>query len=146
MNNQPTIKVKLFEPGLKVPQYQTRLAAGFDLATAQDAVLPPHQVTRVSTGLAMEIPPEFWLLIAARSSLQKLGLQLANGIGIMDADFCGDNDEIGILLYNFSDQVVEIKTGMRLAQGVLIPRYQAQFQVVQSLDNDDRGGFGSTGQ
>ncbi len=140
------VKIKLFENSLPTPQYHTTQAAGFDFSSASNVSFPPHQVTLVNTGIALSYPADFWLLIAARSSLYKLGLQLINGIGVADPDYCGDNDEIRLLIYNFSDQLVAIKKGARLAQGILVPRTQAEFTVVSHLDHPDRGGLGSTGQ
>lgn len=140
------VQVKRFAPDLPLPAYQSTDAAGFDLASSADASFPPHQVTLVHTGVALAFPPNFWLLVAARSSLHQLGLQLANGVGVVDADYCGDHDEIRLLLYNFSDHIVDIKKGDRLAQAILVPRVQAHFEPVAHLTNPDRGGLGSTGR
>ncbi len=139
------VKIKLFEADLPLPSYHSEGAAGFDFYSRFPVICPPRQVTLVHTGVALAYSSDFWLLIAARSSLYKLGLQLINGVGVADPDYCGDNDEIRLLIYNFSDQEVTIKKGDRLAQGILTARTQAQFEVVAKLDNPDRGGIGSTG-
>lgn len=140
------VKIKLFDPTLPSPQYHSPLAAGFDLYARQNTIIKPQEIVAVPTNIALEIPPNFWLLLAARSSLQKLGLQLINGIGVIDADYCGNDDEIKIILRNFSPQKITLKKGDRLAQAILIPRLQANFTQVEKLTSPNRGGIGSTGK
>lgn len=146
MTTTVPVKIKLFDSTLPVPEYHSSQAAGFDFYSRLDLTLPAHQVTLVPTGVAMSYPSSYWLLIAARSSLHKLGLQPINGIGVVDPDYCGDNDEIRLLIYNFSNQTVKIKKGDRLAQGVLVSRTKAKFTIVPHLQHPNRGGLGSTGQ
>ncbi|MDO5561666.1 MAG: dUTP diphosphatase [bacterium] len=143
---QIPVQVKYFETGLPQLGYQSEGAAAFDFYTRQNMTLAPRQVTLVPTGVALAYPKDYWLLVAARSSLQKLHLQLINGVGVVDADYCGDEDEIRLLIYNFGEQTVTIKKGERLAQGILIARTQAKFTSVGKLDNPNRGGIGSTGK
>lgn len=140
------VQVKYFAQDLPPLSYHSQGAAGFDFYTRQDLELAAHQVTLVPTGVALSYSEDYWLLVAARSSLYKLHLQLINGVGVVDADYCGDNDEIRLLIYNFGDQTVNIKKGERLAQGILVARTQAQFTTVAKLNNPDRGGLGSTGK
>ncbi|MBQ6436783.1 dUTP diphosphatase [bacterium] len=140
------VKLKLFDPTLPTPAYQTAGAAAFDLYSRLNVTIKPHQTLAVPTNIAVQLPPEYWLLVAARSSLHKKGLQVINGIGVIDTDYCGDDDEICVLLYNFSDQAVTINQGDRLAQGIIISRTQAEFTLVDHLGCTNRGGFGSTGQ
>ena len=142
---QVPVKIKLFDEHFPVPAYQTTGAAAFDLYTRLDATFRPGQALQVPTTIAIQLPPDFWLMVAARSSLYKRGLQLVNGVGVIDADFCGNDDEISIILRNFSDHDVTIQAGERLAQGIIIPRTQAQFTPVVQLECANRGGFGSTG-
>jgi dUTP pyrophosphatase len=139
------INVKRFDPTLPLPQYHSSLAAGFDFYAREDTTIPSHQTVLVPANLALQIPPDFWLLIAARSSLQKRGLQLINGVGVIDADYCGNDDEISLILHNFTAQNTHIKKGERLAQGILMPLYRAEFTPVDHLDTPNRGGFGTTG-
>ena len=103
-------------------------------------------MTRVPLNVAMEIPSGYFVLLSARSSLHKKGLMLANGIGIGDADYCGDNDEYQAPIYNFSDQEVKIKKGERIVQMIVLPRPKVKVEVVERLGNANRGGFGSTGK
>lgn len=143
--NQPSLKIKLFDPDLPVPAYQTPGSVGLDLYARVTTIIPARSVQRVPLNVALQLPPGHWALLAARSSLHKKGLMLANGIGVGDADYCGDNDEYQAALYNFSDQDVTVLPGERLVQLLLVPFARGAVEVVTSLANADRGGFGSTG-
>ncbi len=140
------IKLKLFDKSLPVPAYQTEKAAALDLYSRLDITLQPKQVTKVPLNVALEIPNDYFVLMSARSSLHKKGLMMANGVGIGDADYCGDNDEYQAPLYNFSDQAVEIKRGERIVQMIVLPRSKIEVEVVKRLGGVNRGGFGSTGE
>ena len=70
---------------------------------------------------------------------------LGNGVGIIDADYCGPADEIKIQLVNITGEPVEIKKGERLAQGMFVPIARGDFEEVEMMEkSDSRGGFGST--
>jgi len=84
-------------------------------------------------------------MIAARSSTVKRGLFKANSVGIVDQDFHGPKDEIGVLLYNFSDQIASLKRGDRIAQGLIIPIQKVDWEEVDQIKEESRGGFGTTG-
>ena len=144
--NKVPVKIKLFDPELPVPEYKTADAAGFDLYARENMTVEAGKVVMVPLNIALEIPTNYWLLIAARSSLYKKGLHLINGVGVGDPDYCGDTDEYRLLVHNFSSEDVKITRGERLAQGILMPRLQADFELVKSLaHNQNRGGIGSTG-
>ena len=145
MSSAIPVKIKLFDPTLPLPAYQTNQAAGFDLYSRLDMEIPAQQIAYVPLNLAFEFSAHYWLLLAARSSLHKKGLQLVNGIGVGDADFCGNTDEYQAILCNFTPQTVKISRGERLVQGILIPATQAKFTAVAQLKNPSRGGIGSTG-
>lgn len=139
------IKVKLFDQSLPIPEYKTAGAAAIDLYARIEVVIEPKQVVKVPLNIALEIPNTHWVQISARSSLHKRGLLLANGIGVGDADYCGDNDEYLAPVFNFSDQPVIIEKGERIAQMMILPRPKIELEIVPTLGNKDRGGFGSTG-
>jgi dUTP pyrophosphatase len=85
------------------------------------------------------------LMLAARSSLYKRhGLILANGVGIVDEDYSGDDDEILVSVLNVCSIVAEIEQGERIAQGIFVPVSRAYFVPTDEL-GESRGGFGSTG-
>jgi dUTP pyrophosphatase len=134
-------------PAASLPAYQTTGSAGFDLSASVAMTIAPGQVTLVPTGLVIEVPAGHFLGVFARSSTPlKRGLMVANGVGIVDADYCGPTDEIKIEVYNFTAAPVRVEAGDRLAQGVLIPYVRAEWTEESRLGRtDDRGGFGSTG-
>jgi dUTP pyrophosphatase len=139
-------KIKRIDHSVLLPQYHTSESAGFDIASSVDITVAPGAVIKIPTGLVIASPKGHFLLIAARSSLSfKKGLAMANGIGIVDPDYAGPNDEIHIIVHNFTDQPVEVKKGERLAQGLFLKTEQAQWEEVDQLRNVDRGGIGSTG-
>lgn len=140
-----TVAIHRLDPSVPLPAYQTAGAAGFDLAASLDMVVQPGQVTLVPTGLVIEVPKGHVLGVFARSSTPlKRGLMVANGVGVVDSDYCGPTDEIKIEVYNFTAAPVAVKRGDRLAQGLLIPVVRAEWQE-RAPEKTARGGFGSTG-
>jgi len=139
-------KIKRLDPSVVLPAYHTKNSAAFDLSSFVDMAIEPGQVAKVPTGLVIAAPEGYFLLIADRSSLSsKKGLAMANGIGVIDPDYAGPHDEIHLLLHNFTKQVVVIKKGERLAQGIFLPVEQVQWEEVEEMKEGDRGGIGSTG-
>jgi len=128
-----------------LPAYQTAEAAGFDLAASVDMTVEPGTIALVPTGLVIAVPKGHFLGIFARSSTPlKRGLMVANGVGVVDADYCGAHDEIKIQVLNFTQAPVHVRRGDRLAQGVIVPFVRAEFHEEQPIAAS-RGGFGSTG-
>lgn len=139
------IKIKRFDTTLPLPEYKSEKAAAFDLYARLTVVIPARSVGYVPLNVAVELPKNYWVLLAARSSLHKKGVMPANGIGVGDEDFCGDNDEYQAALFNFTDSEVTIERGERITQMIILPREHMEIVAVASLGNKDRGGFGSTG-
>jgi dUTP pyrophosphatase len=139
------IKVKRFDKSLPLPSYQSAGAAGFDVYCRTDTKIAPKSVGYIPLKIALEIPAGYWVLLAARSSTHKKGLLPANGIGIGDWDFCGDEDEYLFACYNYLDQEVVVERGTRIAQMLVLPYEKAQIKEVEKLTSPSRGGFGSTG-
>jgi dUTP diphosphatase len=139
------VSVHRLEPSVSLPSYQTAEAAGFDLAASMDMTIEPGAVALVPTGLVIAVPKDHFLGIFARSSTPlKRGLMVANGVGVVDADYCGPADEIKIQVLNFTQAPVHVRRGDRLAQGVILPFVRAEFHEEQPAAAS-RGGFGSTG-
>ncbi len=132
---------------MPLPSYQTAGAAGFDLASSADLTVEPGQIVLVPTGLVIEVPAGHCLGIFARSSTPlKRGLVVANGVGVVDSDYCGPADEIRIQVLNVTQAPVEIRRGDRLAQGIILPFVRADWDEQDAPDRPTRGGFGSTGR
>lgn len=127
------------------PKYQTKGAAGFDLAAADEHVFNPGDFKIIDTGLIIATPADHFLMLSPRSSLfKKKGLLLVNSPGIVDEDYCGPDDEIRLALYNPTRGIGVIQAGERVAQGVFVPYFRADFIETDPPEGNSRGGFGST--
>ncbi|MCH8049578.1 dUTP diphosphatase [Patescibacteria group bacterium] len=145
--NDLAIQFKRVHPDAPAPQYHTAGAAAFDFALVEDVEIPPNGLAKVRTGLIICLPEGHTLIIAARSSSPiKRGVNVANGVGIVDSDYCGPQDEIHILLQNLTSKTVRLSKGDRVAQGMIVPISRASFKEVDEITAKSRGGFGSTGE
>jgi len=117
--------------------------AGLDLYCQEGVSLPPRKGALVRTGVAAAVPAGHVGLVADRSSMARRGLKTAGGV--IDAGYRG---EIGVILWNLSDQEQVVAKGDRLAQLLIAPIAVPQVREVESLDETARGsgGFGSTGK
>lgn len=167
MINTPVKIVKLHADAV-VPTYARELDAGFDLVAVEEVIIHPGETVKVRTGLALQLLPGYELQVRPRSGVSaKTKLRVSNAPGTVDAGYRG---EICVLIDNISQYPIPsrvlvgidgidavstkvdqgiylIRKGDRIAQGVITVVAQAQFQVVDELDNTERGtdGFGSTG-
>lgn len=140
------LQIKRLQPGIGLPEPATGRSAGFDLAAAADMEIPPHSIRLVGTGLVIAVPDGYFLGIFARSSTPlKRGLMVANGVGVIDADYSGPADEIKIQVLNITDAPVTVTRGDRLAQGIVLPCPRVDWEEVEEMAVPTRGGFGSTG-
>ena len=140
------LQIKRLQSGISLPEPATGGAAGFDLAAATDIEIPPRSIRLVGTGLVIAVPSGYFLGIFARSSTPlKRGLMVANGVGIIDSDYCGPADEIKIQVLNITDAPVKVSRGDRLAQGIVLPAPRVEWEEVDEVSAATRGGFGSTG-
>ena len=131
---------------MSLPSYGTDEAAGFDLAAAHDVTIAARSIALVRTGLVIEVPSGHFLAIFARSSTPlKRGLIVANGVGVIDPDYCGPTDEVMIQVLNVTDSDVDVKRGDRLAQGIVLAAPRVTWQEVEAIRLAARGGFGVTG-
>ena len=130
-----------------MPAYATAGAAAFDLAAATETVVPPHGIALVPTGLVVAVPDGHFLAILARSSTPlRRGLMVANGMGVVDADYCGPADEVKIQVFNVTEQPVTVAVGDRIAQAMVLAAPRVTFLEGTTADKASRGGFGSTGR
>ena len=131
-----------------LPQYATPLSAGVDLRANLESpiILEPMQRRLVPTGLFIALPPGFEAQVRPRSGLAlKHGLTVLNSPGTIDADYRG---EVGVILANLSEEPFVINDGERIAQMVIARHEQAEWELVDQLDETERGagGFGHTGR
>ena len=139
------INIKRIDPTLPLPKYETAGSVGFDLLCRENAEIPPKEITLIPANIIVETPPGYMLMICARSSTpQKFGLTIAQGIGIIDNDYCGEEDELLIQAYNFTNNPVIVNKGDRIAQAVFVRVSTAEWNEVEQMHTDSRGGFGST--
>ena len=146
--NKAKVKIQKLEHYQgELPSYQTRLAAGFDVRAqiANAITLKPGEKAMIPTGLVFEIPAGFELQARPRSGLAaKNSITVLNSPGTIDADFRG---EVKIILINLGSVDFVVQPLERIAQMVLAPVWQAEFEVQSELSVTERGagGFGSTG-
>lgn len=134
--------------GINLPRRATKYSAGYDIEAAADVEIPVFQSgmkpTLIPTGLKAYCRPDEFYSVINRSSGSKRGIVLANGIGIIDADYYENMDNDGhfqVIVINISDKVLQIKRGDRIAQVI--------FQKYLTTDDDRAtkkrtGGIGST--
>lgn len=137
--------IKRIDKSLPMPEYKTKGAAAMDCYVRQDLKIAPKETALAPLNIVIRPPHGHFTIIAARSSLHKKGLMLANGIGIVDEDYSGNEDELKAAVYNFSDKTVEIKKGDRIAQIIILPFDRVEWEEVENMNGKNRGGFGSTG-
>ena len=142
------IEVKVVNRGHQpLPQYATAQSAGMDLRANIDEpiVLRPLERRLIPTGLFIALPEGYEAQVRPRSGLAlKHGLTVLNAPGTIDADYRG---EIGVVLVNLSDKDFVVNDGERIAQLVIARYEQAELQLVDVLDETERGagGYGHTG-
>ena len=143
--------VKILDARLRdqLPHYATTGSAGLDLRACIDAtiVLAPGETQLIPTGLAIHLAdPGYAALILPRSGLgHKHGVVLGNLVGLIDSDYQG---QLMVSTWNRGQQAFELAPMERLAQLVIVPVVQAEFNIVDEFETSQRGegGFGSTGR
>ena len=139
------VRITRLDPSFPLPSAETAGAAGFDLSAAADVTIAPGAVVLIPTGLIIKVPDGYFLGIFARSSTPfKRGLMVANGVGVIDADYCGPQDEVKVQVLNFTAAPVQVSRGDRIAQGIFL-KYTAPEWDEGEPSATTRGGFGSTG-
>ena len=146
-----TIAMKILDERIRehLPAYATPGSAGLDLRACIDApiTLAPGETQLIPTGMAIHLAdPGYAALILPRSGLgHKHGLVLGNLVGLIDSDYQG---QLMVSAWNRGQQAFELTPLERLAQLVIVPVVQAEFNVVEAFESSKRGerGFGSTGR
>ncbi len=133
----------------QLPVYATAGSAGLDLRACLDSAIEiaPGQTVLVPTGLAIHVAdPAYAAIILPRSGLgHKHGIVLGNLVGLIDSDYQG---QLMVSTWNRGSTAFTLQPMERLAQLVIVPVMQAQFEVVEEFHASERGagGFGSTGK
>ena len=131
--------------GLKLPNYQTPGAAGMDVRAAEDRMLQPGETALIPTGFAIAVPVGFEAQLRPRSGLAlKNGITLLNSPGTIDSDYRG---AVGVILTNLGHEPFYVHRGDRVAQMVIAKVERAEWEMVETLEETERGegGFGSSG-
>ncbi len=132
---------------IKLPERSTKFSAGYDFKSLEDFDIEPKQVHIFKTGVKAKMDEDDVLLIFIRSSLAiKKGLQLANNVAVIDADYFSNPDNDGhimIAIKNTSNEIVSIKKGDKIAQG-MFTKYE--ITIDDRSSNERTGGTGSTGR
>lgn len=167
---QINVKIKKLHEDAVIPKYARELDAGFDLVAVEDALIAPGESAKIHTGLAFALPEGYELQVRPRSGIgAKTKLRISNAPGTIDAGYRGEacvlidnirfmSNERGNECLDASDKIVTvehevdkhsylIRKGDRIAQGVIAQVPMAVFEVVDELDETERGsgGFGSSG-
>lgn len=138
------IRVKKLSDTATIPTRGSEVAAGWDLYASQEVVVPARGKAIITTDIAIAIPVGFYGRVAPRSGMAwKKHTDI--GAGVIDADYRGP---VGVVMFNHSDEDLQIEVGDRVAQLVIEQISMAPLTEVDSLDDTERGegGYGSTGR
>ena len=148
MTDQPTLKISLMPDADEsiLPEYKHAGDAGMDLKLSEGVRLGSRIRMILPTGIKVSIPEGYVGMVCPRSGLAaRQGVTVLNAPGIVDSGYRG---EVGVILYNTSNDTVALSAGDRIAQLVIVPVAHPEIEVVSNLDSDTargEGGFGSTG-
>ena len=140
------LKIKYHVKELEKLRYIDGKSDWIDLRVAENVSMKQGEYRLISMGISVEIPKGYEMLIVPRSSAFKnFGILQTNAMGVVDESFCGDNDIIHMPILAMRD--TEIHINDRIGQFRLMPHQpEVHFIEVDHLDNEDRGGFGTTGK
>lgn len=126
------------------PTRGSKLAAGYDLYSAYDVVIPAKGKALVKTDIQISLPEGCYGRVAPRSGLAYKHF-IDVGAGVIDQDYRGN---VGVVMFNFSETEFEVKAGDRIAQLICEKIYLPDLEELETLDETERGdgGFGSTGK
>lgn len=137
------MKVKKLSPLAKLPMRAHPTDAGADLFAIERTVLPPHAITGVHTGVAVELPENTAGIIWGKSSVESKGIKAM--AGLIDEPYRG---ELIVCMYNLNDTEFVFEAGQKVAQLVVFPVMYPSFEEAEELSETKRGAgrFGSTGK
>lgn len=137
------MKVKKLHPDALLPSRAHPTDSGADLFALEHTILPPHAVTNVHTGIAVELPEGTSGIIWGKSSVESKGIKAM--AGLVDAPYRG---ELIVCMFNLNDTEFIFEKGQKVAQLVVLPTLYPNFEEAEELSDTTRGmgGFGSTGR
>ncbi|XP_054070320.1 deoxyuridine 5'-triphosphate nucleotidohydrolase, mitochondrial isoform X1 [Rissa tridactyla] len=142
---EPTARLRFtkLSENASTPSRGSARAAGYDLYSAYDCVIPPMEKAVVKTDIQIALPSGCYGRVAPRSGLAAKHF-IDVGAGVIDEDYRGN---VGVVLFNFGKETFEVKKGDRIAQLICERIFYPELEEVQTLDDTERGegGFGSTG-
>ena len=140
------MKIKIIDKTLNhKPVFKTSGSVGLDLCSRKNYIIEPKQMMLISLNAVVECPLGTFAGLLPRSSLfKKKGVILVNSLGVIDQDYKGENDEIKAQLFNMSDKPVEILKGEDIMQLVFFRVAKPNIEIVEKMNENSRGGFGST--
>lgn len=141
-----TIKIKYFSDEIDRLDYIDGKSDWIDMRASEEVTLKAGEFKLIPLGVAMQLPKGYEAHLVPRSSTFKTwGIIQTNSMGVVDCSYCGDNDMWRMPVYATRDTQIHIND--RIAQFRIVKNQpQIDFVEVESLGNDDRGGFGSTGK
>ena len=141
-----TIKIKYFSDEIERLDYIDGKSDWIDMRASEEVTLKAGEFKLIPLGVAMQLPKGYEAHLVPRSSTFKTwGIIQTNSMGVVDCSYCGDNDMWRMPVYATRDTQIHIND--RIAQFRIVKNQpQIDFVEVESLGNDDRGGFGSTGK
>ncbi|XP_065589969.1 deoxyuridine 5'-triphosphate nucleotidohydrolase, mitochondrial [Cyrtonyx montezumae] len=143
---EPSVRLRFtkLSDNARAPSKGSARAAGYDLYSAYDCVIPPMEKAVVKTDIQIALPSGCYGRVAPRSGLAAKHF-IDVGAGVIDEDYRGN---IGVVLFNFGKEAFEVKKGDRIAQLICERIFYPELEEVQALDDTERGegGFGSTGK
>lgn len=151
------VKIKKLHPEAVIPSYSKDGDAGLDLTAVDSGEVNQYGTITFKTGLAIEIPQGYVGLVFPRSSIYKTTGRLANCVGVIDSGYRGEllvNFDISLISYIKGEHGLDevelepYKKGDRIAQIIILPYPQVEFEEVEELSETERGtgGYGSTGK
>ncbi len=141
------VEIYRIDKTLELPQYETDGSFAFDFLVREETLIEPQSLALIPGNVIIKCPKNLALMILPRSStFRKKSLMFPHSVGLIDQDYCGENDEIMIQVFNFGKEKILIKKGERIAQGLFLNTEKVKFEEIEKefLGKNSRGGFGST--
>lgn len=140
------VKIKRIDKSLLLPEYKTKGAVGFDLMARVETILKPFEATLIPLNIVVKVPKGYGLFLFSRSSTpSRKGIIVGNGVGVIDQDYNGEEDELKLSAINITKKNVVVEKGERICQGIFLKLEVPIFAEVNKMSAKSRGGFGTTG-